>query len=377
MKLKYKIVTYSPEGLDEGLLDQEKDGMKYLSKKAFDKAADDGLEYRIVGKTRLKEAGEDDEKVLTVGEKRYLLEDGSLTRVVGYIPVGDGGFVEYRKSVLLLLILLIGLVSVGILWGLVKLKEKPPAEILAPDFDNLTVDENQESVVETSLAHTMIITVPEGDVEFMEQLLDFENEQLRMKEAEYEENAYSGTLHMTAYFTKEEEEYLVFDADVTVADGALQEAFIDYLIQKTELVSNIYDGRLILDYGQAGKIEEPLTLVVRNRYGGTVGISFSPEVDINRQTKDVTLYYRVDQTATHDTVLQLILDKNGEEYLLAESGLIQPGHAVSHMTLSEEAAGMLTSGGYSGRLRVTYFDEEHAQSDDNVNTDIAVTINVH
>lgn len=376
MKLKYKIVTYSPEGLDEELLDKEKDGVKYLSKKAFDKAAEDGLEYRIVGKTRLKEAEEDDEKVLTVREKRYLLEEGSLTRVVGYIPVGDGGFVEYRQTLIPILILLFLLLAAGI--GLLAFLLKPePIPALEPDYELSEPDDNQTPLVEeVTNSRTMVITLPQGDVKFRETFLDFANEQLRIQKKEYAETLYTGSLHLTAYMTKESEEYLVFDDTVEISEGALPETFIDFLIQKTELVTGIYEGRLLLNYGEAGTLESPLSVIIRNRAGGTMDIGFQNTVYINRSTGDISLYYQSGFTATHDTILQLILDKNGEEYLMAESGIVQPGNAITYMKLLDGAAERLSSGGYSGKLRLYFYSENRNAAATDLNTDIEVKIRV-
>lgn len=376
MKLKYKIVTYSPEGLDEELLDKEKDGVKYLSKKAFDKAAEDGLEYRIVGKTRLKEAEEDDKKVLTVGEKRYLLEECRLTRLVGYIPVGDGGFVEYRQTLIPILILLFLLLAAGI--GLLAFLLKPePIPALQPDYELAEPDTNQTPLVEeVTNSRTMVITLPQGDVKFRETFLDFANEQLRIQKKEYAETLYTGSLHLTAYMTKKSEEYLVFDDTVEISEGALPETFIDFLIQKTELVTGIYEGRLLLNYGEAGTLESPLSVIVRNRAGGTMDIGFQDTVYINRSTGDISLYYQSGFTATHDTILQLILDKNEEEYLMAESGIVQPGNAITYMKLLDGAAERLSSGGYSGKLRLYFYSENRNAAATDLNTDIEVKIRV-
>lgn len=376
MKLKYKIVTYSPEGLDEELLDKEKYGVKYLSKKAFDKAAEDGLEYRIVGKTRLKEAEKDDEKVLNVGEKRYLLEECRLTRLVGYIPVGYGGFVEYRQTLIPIIILLFLLLAAGI--GLLAFLLKPePIPVLQPDYELAEIDQNQTPNSETVNGNTLIIMLPEGDLELKDPILTFWNEKLRSNEQEYSEDCFFGTQSMKIYMTKDEQEYLIFDDRVTLSDGALQEVFLDYLIQKTELVNGVYDGRIELDYGSLGILKEPLTVVISSRRGGTMEIGFSEYADVDRKTGEVTFLFSSGVTASHETILQLILDKNGEEYLLAQSGIIEVNSTLTRMELIEGAAERLTPGGYTGRLRLNFYNKERNEADTDLNTDINIKIRIH
>lgn len=377
MKLKYRIFTYSAEGLDEGLLDKQVDDLKYLSKKSFRQAVDDGLEYRIVGKTRLKEAEDkDDDKLLTFGDKKYQVDKCTLTRVVGYIPVGDGGFVEYRKTLLPFLILLFLMLVAGIGF-LAYLLRPEPIPVLQPDYELAEPDTNQTTLIEeVTNSRTMVITLPQGDVRFREAFLDLANEQLRIQRKEYAQDLYSGSLHLTAYMTKEAEEYLVFDDTVELSEGELPETFIDFLMQKTELVTGIYEGRLLLDYGETGTLESPLSVIVRNRAGGTMDIGFQDTVYINRSTGDISLYYQAGFTATHDTILQLILDKNGEEYLMAESGIVQPGNAITYMKLLDGAAERLSSGGYSGKLRLYFYSEDRKAAATDLNTDIEVKIRV-
>ena len=95
---------YSLDETIKSYLDGEKNGLKYIKKKTFDKAVDDGkLTYNISGKTVLKKADPDnkEQRILRVSENEtYALSNCKLTQLVGYIPVGDGVFVEYRRELL-------------------------------------------------------------------------------------------------------------------------------------------------------------------------------------------------------------------------------------------------------------------------------------
>lgn len=374
MKLKYKIVTYSPEGLDEELLDKEKDGVKYLSKKAFDKAAEDGLEYRIVGKTRLKEAGEDDEKVLTVGEKRYLLEDGRLTRLVGYIPVGDGGFVEYRKTLLPFLLIIFALLGV-LICGIVLAMQPKRSPVVQPDYELVEQDESQIPIEVVRNIHMMVITLPQGDITFDGAFFDFANEAARAESAQFSEAPYSGTLHMKAW-RNAGSDTLIFDDTLQVNNGEVAKTQIDFTIQKAELIPGVYDGTVELTYADGSVLTEALTVVIRSRSSGSMGIGFAPEVSVNRTTGTVSCYYEVDYTGTHDTIVQLILDKNDEEFLLAESGIVTPGHSVTHMSLKDGVVDRVVRGEYSGRLRLNFYSPDGKTPETNLNTDIEVKIHI-
>lgn len=376
--MKPRIFTYSAKGLDENLLDKQAQDLKYLSKKSFKQAVNNGLEYRIAGKTRLKEAEDkDDGRLLVFGGKKYRLEKCTLTRIVGYIPVGDGSFVEYRQSLIPLLLLLAAILAAAICCVLL-LNRKAPAEILTPDYELTEEDEYQISLDDViSADFMMVINLPQGDIEVNSPILSFENEQLRLDGKEYQKEAFSGNLHMTAYMYQDGQEYLVFDDGVTLTNGELQGAFIDYLIQKTELIAGAYSGRILLDYGNSNKLESSLGIIIRNRAGGSMGITFSDEVNIDRASGSVTMEYSEDIAASHDTIVQLILTKGEEEILLAQSGVVKPGHALEQMKLLDGVAQTLTPGGYFGNLRLNFYALDRDEAITDLYTNIAVKIYVH
>lgn len=376
MKTQTKILTYSPEGLKEKLLDNSKGELRFLSKSSFDEAVENGMTYRIAGKTMLKEADKDEERVLCFHDQRYCLTAGRLTRCVGYIPVGDGQFVEYRQSLLLLLILLLAAMALIGTEVWIALPKASKA-VLAPDYALAEVDKNQEILEEDTFTHTLAIEIPNGYVSFVNAMLDFENEELRASNAEFTEKAYSGPLHVKAYMTTEEAEYLVFDSDQVLNEGMLVDALLDFTILKTELISGLYNGRLILDYGGGQQIESPLVVAIHTRKGGTMDIGFSPIAEVVRSSSSVSMSYTSGTSATHDTIVQLILVKDETEYLLAESGVVKPGKSLSKMELKRWSADLLEDGVYSGYLRLNFFDEKDKQADPSMTTDIDIEIYVH
>ena len=118
----------------------------------------------------------------------------------------------------------------------------------------------------------------------------------------------------------------------------------------------------------------PILVIIRNDYGGSMTIGYSDKVLVDRATGDITMRYDHGQDASHDCILQLILDNGGREYLLAQSGALHPGQTLNKMTLDAAAASRLTTGVYHGRLRVNLYNGESKLTD--MNTDIEVEITV-
>jgi len=108
--------------------------------------------------------------------------------------------------------------------------------------------------------------------------------------------------------------------------------------------------------------------------GGSVTISFQDNVRYDLATGEVTLFYQNPYASTHDVVVQVILVSGENEYLLGQSGLLQPGYEVT-LIPGESDLPSLSAGGYTGKLKLLFYDPDTGERAI-VDTDIPTTITV-
>lgn len=116
--------------------------------------------------------------------------------------------------------------------------------------------------------------------------------------------------------------------------------------------------------------------------GGAVAMSYSDKVGYDMSTGAVTLSFANPGSSTQAMVLQIIVyggvnEDTGKpaEYLLAESGILPPGYYVEQIKATVEEGVTLTTGVYSGVMRVLFYNEQTGEKAI-VNTDIPVNITV-
>lgn len=111
-----------------------------------------------------------------------------------------------------------------------------------------------------------------------------------------------------------------------------------------------------------------------NAGGGSVTISFMDNITYNPSTGQLSLFYQNPGASTHNVVVQVILVRGEEEYLLSQSGILAPGYQVTSLQASEGAP-QLSPGGYGGKLRLLFYDPETGERSI-VDTDIPCTVTV-
>lgn len=89
--------------------------------------------------------------------------------------------------------------------------------------------------------------------------------------------------------------------------------------------------------------------------GGSVTINFEDEVTYSLSEGTVRLFSQNPGASTHNMVVQVILQSGGDEYLLAQSGILEPGFGVSSLP-ARDGVPQLSAGGYSGKLRLLFYD---------------------
>ena len=282
-----------------------------------------------------------------------------FTRIVGYINNGSGEYIVLLRRNFLLLWIFLGLLAIGLALYLLWPKK---SGILPPDYALIEDDPNAVTEVdENEPPDRVIIRLPKGSVDY---------------EMTTDTGIPAGkTGHVRIFQTVEDGENLILDTDVTVnEDGTLPVLQLDFTILHAELKVGRYYGRAFFTNPDGHVKEIPVLILVRSTYGGAITVSYSDQILVDRATGGIDMRYTHGLDASHDCVLQLILDNADNEYLLAQSGALHPGQTLTSMTLAEDMAGQLVEGVYHGRIRVNLYNGESRLTD--MNTDIEVTITV-
>lgn len=109
--------------------------------------------------------------------------------------------------------------------------------------------------------------------------------------------------------------------------------------------------------------------------GGSVTITFMGDVQYSLSSRTLSIHYQNPKASTHNVVVQVILTSGESEYLLAQSGILEPGYQITSLKATEHAP-QLSSGGYAGKLKLLFYDPATGQQAI-VDTDIPCTIVVN
>lgn len=107
--------------------------------------------------------------------------------------------------------------------------------------------------------------------------------------------------------------------------------------------------------------------------GGAVSLTYSKEVTITLSDKKASVVFQNPGKSTKDIVLQLIIESDGKEVVIAQSDLLPAGYMLNTMTLLDTAK--LSAGGYNGKFNVLYYDSDSGERAI-VNTNIPLAITV-
>lgn len=88
--------------------------------------------------------------------------------------------------------------------------------------------------------------------------------------------------------------------------------------------------------------------------GGCVTMAYQDEVSLCLASRDLTFYFANPGQSTHDALLQIVIEREGKELVIAESGLIQRGYSLGRLPLKEEIE--MAKGSYDARFNVDYYD---------------------
>ncbi|MDO4983700.1 MAG: hypothetical protein Q4E35_09130 [Eubacteriales bacterium] len=334
------------------------------SKSRMKKAFPDG-NFKVIGETILDNKKEKIDAIKLGGKDFTVSKEDShsslLFRTVGYVNNGKGEYIALLRRNFLLLWILLGILALSAV--LIFILPNSGSDILPPDYELVTEDPNAvEEPDEKDLPDHVIIKLPSGDLEF-----DMESE-TGLKPGE--------TGKVKIILNVDGTEYVIFEDEVTAdSDGTLPETMLDFTKIHVELKGGVYDGFLVITAPDGTETKIPIRIIIRNSYGGSVTIGYSDQVSVSQSTGAISMYYSHGQDASHDCVLQLILDNGGKEYLLSQSGTLHAGQSLSSMKLLDDMAGKLTSGVYHGKIRINFYNGETALTDLNTDIEVSITVN--
>lgn len=141
---------------------------------------------------------------------------------------------------------------------------------------------------------------------------------------------------------------------------------------------------VVLEPDYPAMSEEPSAVPIENepsveaptvsQGGGSVTLAFMDNVVYSLSSGKISLFYQNPSSSTHNVVVQVILTAGSDEYLLSQSGVLKPGYQVTSLQADSKAP-QLSQGGYSGKLRLRFYDPETGERAI-VDTDIPCTISV-
>ena len=109
--------------------------------------------------------------------------------------------------------------------------------------------------------------------------------------------------------------------------------------------------------------------------GGSVSMIYTLSAKITLSTGEINIHFKNPKVSNHSVAMQFYILSGGEEYLVAESGLIPAGNGLYTLKMLDTAP-TLSEGTYEGMYRVMYYDpitgvRAHVQSEI---TDVVVSV---
>ena len=107
--------------------------------------------------------------------------------------------------------------------------------------------------------------------------------------------------------------------------------------------------------------------------GGAVRILYSNVISVDTKNKELKLYFKNPNSSRESIVLEVIILQGKEEYVIAKSELLPPGYTLYNLGLNSK--NKLPKGGYKGKFRITYYNEETGEKEI-LNTEIEASVEV-
>ena len=317
--------------------------------------------YNVIGETILNNSKDKIDEIILGKTTLNVSEEGSHSKLfykdAAYIYIyitddgnnNEGGYVKLLKRRWLLLWLLLGLLLTGILvYFLLRPKD-------IPDTPTPIDPEPQHEDIPTVEKDAIYITLPTGTIEY------------RLVNDIKELDGYDLSIEINHDKSKD----IIHSQKVKLnKDKSLENSELDFPSLTFELKVGNYEGKLIYTKDNE-RIEYLADILIRNANSGSMTISYSNEVLVNKSNNQISLNYKHDKDATNDVKLQIVLLDNSQEIILGESDIVKPGNSVSKLTLTNSN---INQGTYDGYIRLFIIASDGSST--NVNTNIEVHITV-
>ena len=89
--------------------------------------------------------------------------------------------------------------------------------------------------------------------------------------------------------------------------------------------------------------------------GGSLTLVFTLKAEVDLSTGQIAIAYENPNSSTHNIMLDLYIISDGQEYLIARSGLVEPGYSLTKLQLRDDAP-VISEGLYAGLFRIHSFD---------------------
>jgi len=89
--------------------------------------------------------------------------------------------------------------------------------------------------------------------------------------------------------------------------------------------------------------------------GGSVSMIYALESAIDLSSGEITIYFKNPNASTHDVTVDMYIVSGGEEYLIAQSGILKAGYGLEKLTLLSDGP-ILSEGIYGGLFRLHCYD---------------------
>lgn len=89
--------------------------------------------------------------------------------------------------------------------------------------------------------------------------------------------------------------------------------------------------------------------------GGSLSMIYTLDAQLTLSTGQISVYFKNPNASSHDVALELIVISGGEEYVIAQSGLVKAGFALEKLEKLADSA-TLTEGIYTGLYRLHCYD---------------------
>ena len=310
--------------------------------------------YSIIGETILKNKKDEIDRIV-LGKTAFIVSKNGehsklLFKVAGYIQEENGKYIKLLKRRWLILIILFGLLMADVIAYLIL-----KGSIDAP-IEPTPINPEQQQEDEEAQKDIIYISLPTGKIDY------------RLVNDYSSVDGYDMSLEMNHDNTKDiiHKQNMKLTKDKDFEDGTL-----DFTLLSFELKVGNYEGKMIFTKDNKS-FEYPVDILVRSANSGSMTISYSNEVTVNKSNNQISLNYKHDKDATNNVKLQIVLlDNNKQEVILGESNIVKPGKSISKLTLTNSN---INTGTYDGYIRLIILSDEGAST--NVNTNIEVHITV-